>query len=165
MRANGLRRGHFIVLRCACPWIITAVSTAVSTRCLLTPSRPPPPRSRLGIFLSAKAQAGGGVAVWLSIGVSPDAFTTGPPWPPPGGACIVDCHCLAGVLFVFLGGETRDQARAFHRFAVRPHLDHHRCFHTSPCSTLHVRHNPQPTSLPRHRQAGEVAVFLSLACR
>ncbi len=29
---QGIKRGHFIVLRCACPRIITAVSTFVSTR-------------------------------------------------------------------------------------------------------------------------------------
>ena len=32
----------------------------------------------------------------------------------------------------------------FHRFAVRPPLDHHRCFHTPHCSLSHAHRDPQP---------------------
>ena len=59
-----IKRGHFIVLRRVRHWIITAVSTVVST-----PRLPPRPltRSRPGRLLSAKARAGGELAVFLPL--------------------------------------------------------------------------------------------------
>jgi hypothetical protein len=66
-KSQGIERGRFIVLRCVRPWIITAVSTVVSTPRLaqspaLTANRSRPDRS-----LSAEAQAGGEVAVFLAL--------------------------------------------------------------------------------------------------
>jgi hypothetical protein len=180
-KTNGSRRGHFIVLRCVRHWIITVVSTpriAHSPTLIAT-------RSRTGRSLSAaclcvapacaghadrrrqEAQAGGGVAVFLPLvchRMFPPMFSTVvSALPSTGGACAVDYHCLVGVLFIFLGEETRDQARAFHRFAVRPPLDHHRCFHTPLAHASHAHRNPAADQvdccLPRHRQAVGLQCF------
>ena len=64
---QGIKQWRFIVLRCARPWIITAVSTVVSTPRLAHSPTLTANRSRTGIFLSAKAQAGGEVAVFLPL--------------------------------------------------------------------------------------------------
>jgi hypothetical protein len=53
-------QGRFIVLQCACPRVITAVSTPRLPTLITTRSRP-------GRLLSAEAQAGGGVAVFLPL--------------------------------------------------------------------------------------------------
>ena len=59
-------------------------------------------RSRTGRSLSAKAQAGGEVAVFLPLACHcclhrwPTLLST-------GEACAVEDHCLPGVIFVFLG--------------------------------------------------------------
>jgi hypothetical protein len=56
------------------------------------------------------------------------------------------------------------ETMAFHRFAVRPPLDHHRCFHTPPVhfSTLAT---PRKRPLSAEAQAGGgVAVSQALAC-
>ena len=63
MRDSGSRRGLFIVLRCVRPRIITAVSTPhLPVLPTLTATRSRPVR-----LLSAEAQAGGEVAVFLPL--------------------------------------------------------------------------------------------------
>ena len=66
-KSQGIKRGHFIVLRCACP----RDHHRCFHCCFHTPLAHFPTlattRSRPGIFLSAEAQAGGGVAVFLAL--------------------------------------------------------------------------------------------------
>ena len=137
----GLRRGRFIVLRCAHPWIITAVSTVVSTP-TLTATRKRPGRlqaMRLQCFYHWRV-----TDVFTAV-----SFTAAPPCPPPREVG-VDGHCLPRCSLRF--PWMRDKGSRRGRFIVlrraRPWIvtavSFHWMFPHPACALPHAYHNPQP---------------------
>ena len=104
--------------------------------------RNPQPTGQIAVCRSTGKRWGCSVS---TIGVSLMLSTDAPPCSPPGGACGVACSVFPSFP---LDERHGIETRAFHRFAVRPPSDHHRCFLSLDVSTPRIPHthrDPQPT--------------------
>jgi hypothetical protein len=92
-----------------------------------------------------------------------DVSIAGPPCSPPG-----ERTSLIAIAWPVLSSFSLDERQgietgAFHRFAARPPLECHRCFHccfrTPPCHSPHPASDQASSCLPRHRQAVRLRCF------